>query len=65
MVLTRAYRNRKLRHVLVFIVLDQDADDFHERRERMRLVFANLINEAIEQFEMVSKFSTNAYGVSV
>lgn len=38
----------QFRDVFVLILFDQDADDLHERGERMRLIFAHLINEVIQ-----------------
>ena len=41
--------NRQLRDVLVFVLLNQDADNFHERGKRMRFVLTDLIDQGIEQ----------------
>ncbi len=36
--------NCQFRHMLIFILLDQDAHYFHQRSERVRLIFPDLIN---------------------
>lgn len=41
--------NRPLRHVLVFVLLDQDPYYFHQRGEWVRFVFANFDNHGIKQ----------------
>lgn len=43
--------NCQLRHMLIFIFFNQDADDVHERRKRMRLVLTNLVNQTIQQYD--------------
>ena len=43
--------------MLVLILLDQDADDFHERRKGMRFVFTDFINQTVEQFDKLSVFA--------
>ena len=35
--------------MLVFVLLNQHADNFHERSERVRLVFSDFIDQAVEQ----------------
>jgi hypothetical protein len=35
--------------VLVFVLLDEHSDNFHERSEGVRFVFADFIDEPIEQ----------------
>ena len=36
--------DRQFGHILIFILLDQDADYFHQRGERVRLIFPDLVN---------------------
>ena len=36
--------NRQFRDMLVFVLLNQYADNFHERSERVRLVFSDFID---------------------
>ena len=39
----------KLRNVFCFVMLDEHAENLHQRCQRMILVFANLVNQSIQQ----------------
>ena len=42
--------SHRFRHVFVLVFLDEHAEHFHPRGERMVLVFARFVHEAVKQF---------------
>jgi hypothetical protein len=53
--------------MLVFVLLNQHADNFHERSERVRLVFPDFIDQTVKQCNQLLILSFrmgDEYGVS-